>query len=409
MSAVVEVKSLSKWFGEVIALNNLDLSRLSVITCDPASIGKLSAVSLEGEAVNLLTRLLVLLFGCDQESPTFQIREPALQVRTVNGQAVPVFPTADEQMAYTRSSFARLEEKRAALEAVALFFPDAAVQRGEAGLELAYLHLGTDYRQASAEAARQALSAYEQLLDTHGDFPAIAAKARWYQGWICCTLLAERERGLTAFRTLVEQFPQVERTTGPGAPMVSLTAPSERDVPLVGSEEQIFWADLALLAITRCAAEDETVRSALQQLWRRDPRGRCTGLALRDLLRRTPPSVEAVARARGGDAAELTRAAKEVVEGRVAARVKEMREEILRMIQLWQRDVLACAAGAEAGSGHFPEEAAAIAAQAAGLTFAEASARVAAVDEVRELLEHNIRDAAALPRLARALSRPVRA
>ena len=41
------------------ALNNLDLSRLSVITCDPASIGKLSAVSLEGEAVNLLTRLLV--------------------------------------------------------------------------------------------------------------------------------------------------------------------------------------------------------------------------------------------------------------------------------------------------------------------------------------------------------------
>ncbi|HRZ83748.1 MAG TPA: ATP-binding cassette domain-containing protein, partial [Candidatus Hydrogenedentes bacterium] len=25
MSAVVEVKSLSKWFGEVIALNNLDL------------------------------------------------------------------------------------------------------------------------------------------------------------------------------------------------------------------------------------------------------------------------------------------------------------------------------------------------------------------------------------------------
>ncbi len=118
---------------------------------------------------------------------------------------------------------------------------------------------------------------------------------------------------------------------------------------------------------------------------------------------------EAAARAHGGDAAELTRAAKEVVEGRVAARVKEMREEILRMIQLWQRDVLACAAGAEAGSGHFPEEAAAIAAQAAGLTFAEASARVAAVDEVRELLEHNIRDAAALPRLARALSRPVRA
>ena len=256
----------------------------------------------------LLAALLTLLFGCDQETPTFQIREPALQVRTINGQAVPVFPTADEQMAYTRSSFARLEEKRAALEAVALFFPDAAVQGGEAGLELAYLHLGADYRQASAEAARQALAAYERLLDSHGGFPATAAKALWYQGWICCALLAERERGLTAFRTLVEQFPQVERTTGPGTPMVSLTAPSESDVPLAGSEERIFWADLALLAITQCAHEDETARSALQQLWRRDPRGRCTGLALRDLLRRKPPPVEAVSRARDYLAADSVHA-----------------------------------------------------------------------------------------------------
>ena len=47
-------------------------------------------------------------------------------------------------------------------------------------------------------------------------------------------------------------------------------------------------------------------------------------------------------------------------------------------------------------------------AQAEGLTFAEAAARVAVVDEVRELLEHNIREAAAIPRMARAFSRPAR-
>ena len=52
------------------------------------------------------------------------------------------------------------------------------------------------------------------------------------------------------------------------------------------------------------------------------------------------------------------------------------------------------------------EEADAIAAQAEGLAFADALRRVRAVDEVRELLEHNIRESVALLRLARAVSRP---
>lgn len=112
------------------------------------------------------------------------------------------------------------------------------------------------------------------------------------------------------------------------------------------------------------------------------------------------------ARAREGEGAELTKATKGLVEGRVAARVKEMREEILRTIQLWQRDVLACATRAEAAPENFPEEAESIAAQAEGLSFAEAAARVAVVDEVRELMEHNIREEAVLPRMARAFSKP---
>lgn len=115
---------------------------------------------------------------------------------------------------------------------------------------------------------------------------------------------------------------------------------------------------------------------------------------------------ETAARAREGDGAELTKATRGLVEGRVAARVKEMRAEILRTIQLWQRDVLARALQAEAQPAYFPDEAAAIAAQAAGLSFAAAAQRVAVVDEVRELMEHNIRDEVALPRMARAFSRP---
>ena len=111
-------------------------------------------------------------------------------------------------------------------------------------------------------------------------------------------------------------------------------------------------------------------------------------------------------RARSRAEAELTTADKTVIEGRVATRVKEMREEIFRAIQLWQRDVLARVQGAEAAPAWFPEEADAIAAQAEGLAFADALRRVRAVDEVRELLEHNIRESVALLRLARAVSRP---
>ncbi len=114
---------------------------------------------------------------------------------------------------------------------------------------------------------------------------------------------------------------------------------------------------------------------------------------------------ESLAKARGGEEAELETASKELVVARVATRVKEMREEILRTIQFWQRDVLARVRDAEAAPVYFPDDAQAIAAQAAGLSFADALARVAVVDEVRELLEHNVRESSALVRLARALSR----
>ena len=121
-------------------------------------------------------------------------------------------------------------------------------------------------------------------------------------------------------------------------------------------------------------------------------------------LRELEEQAEAEEEARAGEE-ESTQAAKEIVEGRIAARKKEMREEILRTIQLWQRDVLASACQAEPTPKTFPEEAETIALQAEGLTFAEVAARVAVVDEVRELLEHNIRESMILPRMARAFSK----
>jgi hypothetical protein len=84
-----------------------------------------------------------------------------------------------------------------------------------------------------------------------------------------------------------------------------------------------------------------------------------------------------------------------------------MREEILRTIQLWQRVRAGPARSLRTRRRSTSRTiAAAIAAQAAGLSLADAAKRVAAVDEVRELMEHNIRAEAALPRLARALATP---
>jgi len=114
------------------------------------------------------------------------------------------------------------------------------------------------------------------------------------------------------------------------------------------------------------------------------------------------------AEAAGKTPDQMPKTMKDLIEGRVSTRVKEMREEILRTILLWQRDVLARATGAETEPTHFPLDAAVIAEQAEGLSFKDAMARVTVVDAVRELLEHNIRESVALIRMARAFSMPVR-
>ena len=138
----------------------------------------------------------------------------------------------------------------------------------------------------------------------------------------------------------------------------------------------------------------------------------CEMIAWTDRLTKPLRELEELAKAEESaraDESESTKAAKEIIDGRVAARMKEMREEILRTIQLWQRDVMAQATRAEAVPENFPEEEDTIAFQAEGLSFADAAARVAVVDEVRELLEHNIRESTALPRMARAFSKAIKA
>lgn len=152
-----------------------------------------------------------------------------------------------------------------------------------------------------------------------------------------------------------------------------------RHPPVRRTSEMISWTDrltAPLRAVEELAEAEETARQ------------------------------ETLAMAHGGDGAELTTASKELVAARVASRVKEMREEILRTIQFWQRDVLAKVKNPAAPPAYFPDDEDALAAQAAGRSFAEAAGRVEVVDEVRGLLEHNVRESSALVRLARAFAQP---
>ena len=192
-------------------------------------------------------------------------------------------------------------------------------------------------------------------------------------------LLTDSPASLKATIRSRAQYVEVREESGPAdAPWQPVVLDLLRNPPLRRGVEMIAWTDrltAPLRALEELAAAEETARQ------------------------------EDVTRARLET--EFTKADKGVIEGRVASRVKEMREDILRLIQLWQRDVLARASGAEAVPANFPGEEACLAEQARGLAIAEAAARVAVVDEVRELLAHNIREAAALVRMARAFSTPV--
>lgn len=140
-------------------------------------------------------------------------------------------------------------------------------------------------------------------------------------------------------------------------------------------------------------------------------------LPLRDLERqareeeenRQPADEEADAEAPSAaeenvSSAGLPKARKDLIEARVVTRVKEMQEELWCVVQNWQRDVLARRQSPESPPIYFPEDAAALDAQARGLSLADALRRVEVIDEARELMTHNIRPSSACPRIARAIS-----
>ncbi len=228
-----------------------------------------------------------LVAGCNDTAPTAPAPRAALPSVTIGGYLVPKFPSPSEQFNYAKSWFADPGEKRAALDAVALLYPVARMEKGHAALELAYTRLGGDYRMASRRRCLETIAEYNDILQEYEDLPEIRAKAHWYIGWIYCDLINETASGIESYRKVVEEYPDVRTVPAPPVPWVSIVYPAdlEADRPATNTAPH-YWAGIALVEIIRYSRDLDAVWDAFETLWKNYRAAPATGRALKLLLTR---------------------------------------------------------------------------------------------------------------------------
>ncbi len=228
-----------------------------------------------------------LIFGCRENSSYREQPEKKLVSVVINGYAIPVFPTAEEQFNYTRSWFKDFDEKKASLQGVIQLYPKARLQCGLASLDLAYSLMGNDHRLASKEEYLKAIAQYKELLSSFSDIPEIIAKSYWYTGWIYCDLLKDTTSGIREYQTIISQFPDVAMNLASPVPWVSIVYPFEHTSGRsLDNKPHISWSNLAALEIIRQTEEDSSAWEALQVLWKKNPSHNITGIGLKLLLQR---------------------------------------------------------------------------------------------------------------------------
>ncbi len=241
----------------------------------------------------------VLLFGCNEraaDTPGTQTEPSFLEINDVQ---VPVFSTAEEQLNYTRSWFAEIRERRAALQAFLEIYPEEKRFCGLVSLDLAYLEICGDYRFAYDYACFAAIKAYMNILDNYSEFPEIMAKAHWYIGWIYSDLLGEYKKGIVEFKKIVTRYPQEDVTLLPPAPWVSIIYQNDENVRMALSKRSAnSWGALALVEIIRHAGDEEIGWSAFQQLWRDYRHNVAAGFGLRLVLQKRYHTGETIEMAR---------------------------------------------------------------------------------------------------------------
>ena len=237
----------------------------------------------------MLAVFMLILWGCVAEPP--DMNEPADEpaVVIISGFTIPVFATATEQLSYAKSLSVNPREKSTALNLIIGRFPDDRHQHGEARLELAYLHLGNDFRLADAQACEKALAAYEAVAREFSDLPAIRAKAYWYMAWIYTDLLQDKPKGLALYALLAERHPEDSFSRIFPVPWLKLVFPNPEIKPYTADDRHSHsWAGLALLEIVRHADDSQTRKEAFEKLWRGHRESLTTGYALKEILRRRP-------------------------------------------------------------------------------------------------------------------------
>lgn len=239
------------------------------------------------ELLTVFFLAVLFVWGCGSEPSSHSLKETEQPVILFKGYTIPKFPRARDQLNYARSGFPDKEEKRAAFEFVIRHFPQDRLECGEAVLNLAFMNFGFDYRFALLRDYYAAIEEYKTIIKYYADQPPVMAKAYWYLGWIYCDLLNEGEKGLTYFRRIVHEYPDIQMGISPPVPWVSLVYPEEpgRDEPRSG-KTITRWASLALLEIIRHSPDMEAAYDAFNILWQRYKKSVPTGLAIRLLLKK---------------------------------------------------------------------------------------------------------------------------
>jgi len=228
---------------------------------------------------------VTLLAGCPDTTIEPPVPPVAPAATVVAGYAILVFESPEAQFNYAKSLFADPREKAAALNLIFSRFPHDRRHQGEARLELAYLHLGNDFRLVNADACARALAAYESIAREFADLPAVRSKAYWYMAWIYTDLLNDKPKGLALYSLLAEKYPQDRFSRIYPVPWLKLVFPDPEVRPYTADDEHTHsWAGLALLEIVRHAEDPSMRRQALEKLWAEHRRSLTTGYALKAVL-----------------------------------------------------------------------------------------------------------------------------
>lgn len=256
---------------EVLGILQIKLPNPLKLTPQAKTIAPSSSHPLAGLVAILCLTAIILSSGCNsgEENSLFdkgsKIEQDAQLLTDSN--SVPRLSNSKEQLSFARSYFETNEHKRRAFEAVSKYFPEAFPETAIAALEIAYLQLGDDYRLANEEECSQALAHYDRILEQHGGFSEISAKALWYKGWVLSDLLNSPEQGIRYFREVVEKFPDTRIELHAPPPWISIFQESDemQHKPFI-PESSLSWAAMAHLEIIRHARSRQEAASSLSAL-----------------------------------------------------------------------------------------------------------------------------------------------